>query len=242
MKGIVVILGAGNPDGVSGAIAQRFAQAGLHVIVSGRTRTKLDTTVNAIHQKGGTAEAIVADVTSPEALSELFDTVRTYAAQVAAVVFNAGNNVPIPFAELTPQMFEDYWRVGCFGGFLAAKEAIPLLAAQGSGSFLITGASASLRGRPNFGHFASSKAGLRNLAQALAREYSPQGIHVAHVVIDGAVNGEIGQTRFGAYLEQLGQDGALEPAAIAETFWQIHTQPRSAWTHEIDLRPFKESW
>ncbi|MEM9621898.1 MAG: SDR family NAD(P)-dependent oxidoreductase [Pseudomonadota bacterium] len=242
MQDTVIILGAGNPNGVGGAIAQRFGREDLHIVVSGRTISKLETTAQSVIDNGGSAEPFVADVTSPEALAELFGKVRANNQRVAAVIFNAGNNAPITFAELTPETFEAYWRVGCYGGFLAAKEAIPILAAQESGSFLITGASASLRGRPNFGHFASSKAGLRNLAQALAREYGPQGVHVAHIVIDGAVNGGIVQSRFGDYLDKLGPDGALEPSAIAETFWQIHQQPRSAWSHEIDLRPFKESW
>ena len=134
------------------------------------------------------------------------------------------------------------WRIGCFGAFLTAKRAMPVLAAQSSGSMLFTGASASLRGRPLFGHFASSKAALRNLAQALAREFGPQGVHVAHVVVDGIINGDIVQGRFGEYLESLGEDGSLEPDAIADAFWALHTQHRSAWTHELDLRPFKENW
>ena len=116
------------------------------------------------------------------------------------------------------------------------------MAAAGGGSMLFTGASASMRGRPNFAHFASSKAGLRMLAQALAREYGPKGVHVAHVVVDGVIDGEIVRTRFGEYLDKLGEDGSLSPDAIAEAFWFLHSQPRSAWTHELDLRPFCETW
>lgn len=242
MTDTVVVLGAGNPNGIGGAIAQRFGRENLHVVVSGRTQGKLDVTAQSVIDAGGSAEAIVADVTSEAALTDLFSAVQDRGESIAAVIFNAGNNAPIPFAELSAEDFEGYWRVGCLGGFLAAKQAIPVLVKQGSGSFLITGASASLRGRPNFVHFAVSKSGLRSLAQALAREYGPQGVHVAHIIIDGAVNGEIVQNRFGAYLEQLGEDGSLAPSAIAETFWQIHSQPRSAWSHEVDLRPFKESW
>ncbi|MDA8754984.1 SDR family oxidoreductase, partial [Luminiphilus sp.] len=155
---------------------------------------------------------------------------------------NAGSNFPIKFSDVTPEQFEAFWRVGCFGAFLTARQTLPLFSEQGKGSLFFTGASASLRGRPNFGHFSVAKAGLRNLAQALAREYGPQGIHVAHVVIDGVVNGDIVRGRFGDYLTSLGDDGALEPDAIAEAFWSLHAQHPSAWTHELDLRPYKESW
>jgi NAD(P)-dependent dehydrogenase (short-subunit alcohol dehydrogenase family) len=161
---------------------------------------------------------------------------------LAAVLYNAGSNLPIKFSDLTPEQFDEFWRVGCFGAFLTARLALPILQQQGRGSLFFTGASASTRGRPNFAHFAVAKAGLRNLAQALAREYGPQGIHIAHVVIDGVVNGDIVRGRFSDYLEALGDDGALEPQAIAQAFWALHQQHPSAWSHELDLRPYKESW
>ena len=161
-------------------------------------------------------------------------------------IYSGSNNVtlsgPVPFEDLTPAMFEEFWRIGCYGAFLTAKKAMPILKQQGQGSILFTGASASLRGRPGFGHFAATKAALRNLVQALAREYGPQGIHVAHVVIDGIINGDIVRGRYGEYLESLGEDGSLAPDAIAQAFWVLHTQHRSAWTHELDLRPFNEKW
>ena len=242
MSESVLILGAGVPDGVGGALARRFGAEGFHVIVSGRTREKLAATAQQVVDAGGSAEACVADVTSSADQDALFARVAERGAPLAAVIFNAGSNRPVPFAELTADQFEEYWRIGCYGAFLTAKRALPVLTAQTRGSLLFTGASASLRGRPNFGHFASAKAALRNLVQALAREYGPQGVHVAHVIIDGAVNGDIVRGRFGQYLETLGEDGALAPDAIAEAFWALHEQHRSAWTHELDLRPFKESW
>jgi NAD(P)-dependent dehydrogenase (short-subunit alcohol dehydrogenase family) len=119
---------------------------------------------------------------------------------------------------------------------------MPILSEQGFGSIIFTGASASLRGKPSFGHFASAKAALRNLAQALAKEYGPKGVHVAHIIIDGVVNGDRAQTNFGTYLDKLNEDGALDPAAIADAYWMVHSQNRSAWTHEVDLRPFSENW
>jgi|TARA_B110000902_G_scaffold112001_1_gene132139 NAD(P)-dependent dehydrogenase (short-subunit alcohol dehydrogenase family) len=238
----VVILGAGTPNGVGGALARRFASEGLHVVVSGRTQEKVDTTAQEVVSAGGSAEGFQADVTSEPDLDALFAHVASTGNPVAAVVFNAGSNMPIPFEKITAEEFESYWRIGCLGAFLTAKRAMPVLAKQGAGSLLFTGASASMRGRPNFSHFASAKAGLRNLAQALAREYGPQGVHVAHIIIDGVVNGDIVQGRFGGYIDSLGEDGALAPDAIAETFWSVHTQHRSAWTQEVDLRPYKETW
>ncbi|MEM8768668.1 MAG: SDR family NAD(P)-dependent oxidoreductase [Pseudomonadota bacterium] len=242
MSDSVVILGAGAPNGVGGALTRRFAAEGHHVFVSGRTLGKVEETAAAVNASGGSAEAVAVDVISAADQDALFERVRARGESVAAVLFNAGANMPIPFEELTEAQFEEFWRIGCFGAFLTAKRAMPLLAAQGSGSMLFTGASASMRGRPMFGHFASSKAALRNLAQALGREYGPKGVHVAHVVIDGIVNGDIVQGRFADYLDSLGEDGALDPDAIADAFWALHSQHRSAWTHELDLRPFKETW
>ena len=242
MTGIVAVLGAGAANGVGAAVGRRFAAAGYHVVLSGRTLSKVEASAQAIADAGGSAEAMAVDVTSADDQDVLFRRVETLGAPVAAVIFNAGGNHPIPFADLTPEQFEEFWRIGCYGAFLTAKRAMPILAEQGSGSMLITGASASLRGRPMFGHFASSKAALRNLAQALAREFGPQGVHVAHVVVDGIINGDVVQGKFGEYVESLGEDGALDPDAIAEAFWVLHNQHRSAWTHEIDLRPYKENW
>ena len=242
MSETVLIMGVGVAAGVGAAVARKFAGAGYHVIIAGRTLEKLDATAGAIIAAGGSIEAVVADATVQDDQHRVFEIVRERNLPVAAVIYNAGSNLPIKFSDLSPEQFEDFWRIGCFGAFLTSRLAIPLLSEQGSGSLFFTGASASLRGRPNFAHFAVAKAGLRNLAQALAREYGPQGIHVAHVIIDGVVNGDIVRGRFADYLESLGDDGALDPDAIAEAFWALHSQPASAWTHELDLRPYKESW
>ena len=237
-----IIIGAGLPDGIGGATALRFAKEGLHVIVSGRTQAKLDQTVSHIRKMGGSAEAFVADVTSARDMSAVFDRAKRLGQPISSVVFNAGNNHMVSFADLSVEDFEANWRVCCFGGFLTAKLAMPILSEQGAGSIIFTGASASLRGKPGFGHFASAKAALRNLVQALAREYGPKGVHVAHIIVDGVVNGDRAQANFGNYLEKLSEDGALQPAAIADAYWMVHSQHRSAWTHELDLRPFLENW
>ena len=214
MQDKVIILGAGLPEGVGGALARRFAREDLHVFVSGRTLEKVEQTAAQITASGGSAEAIEADVTSEDDLDALFSKAGEREGALAAVIYNAGNNMPIPFADLSPEQFEFYWRVGCYGGFLTAKRAMPILEAQGEGSMLFT----------------------------LAREYGPKGVHVAHIIIDGVVNGDRAQTNFGDYLDNLGPDGALDPDAIADAYWTIHAQQRSAWTHELDLRPFSETW
>ena len=190
MSDSVLILGAGLPDGVGGALAHRFAREGLHVLVTGRTLEKIDQTAASVREQGHDASAMAVDVTSESDLDAAFAKLADRGAPVAAVIYNAGNNAIIPFEDLTPKQFEQFWRLGPYGGFLTAQRAMPMLAAQGSGSMLFTGASASLRGKPNFAHFASSKAGLRSLAQSLAKDYGPKGVHVAHVVIDGGINGD----------------------------------------------------
>ncbi len=241
MAKTVVILGAGAPNGLGGGLARRFAREGLDVLVTGRTMEKIETVAAGIRETGGSAEAMVVDVTSSEDQDRLFTELEARGA-VAAVIYNAGNNAIIPFEELTEAQFEHFWRVGCYGGFLTAKRAAPMLAAQGEGSLLFTGASGSMRGKPNFVHFAAAKAGLRMLTQSLAREYGPKGVHVAHIIVDGVIDGERIRKIAPDFLDSRGANGALDPDAIADAFWAVHTQHRSAWTHELDLRPFKEPW
>ena len=241
MSETVIVIGAGASKGVGGAAARRFAKEGYHVIAAGRTLEKVDAVAAEIKAAGGSAEGFQADVTIAGDQDALFAHAATKG-PLAAVIYNAGNNAIIPFEELEPELVEKFWRVGCFGAFLTAKRAIPVLKAQGKGSLFFTGASGSMRGKPNFAHFASMKAGLRMLAQSLAREFGPHGVHVAHFVIDGVIDGDMVRSRFGEYLDQLGDDGGLSPDAIADAYWHVHSQHRSAWTHEMDLRPFKETW
>ncbi|MEL6662618.1 MAG: SDR family NAD(P)-dependent oxidoreductase [Pseudomonadota bacterium] len=241
MAGTAIILGAGASNGVGGALARRFAKGGHHVIVAGRTDEKVEAAAGEIRDAGGSAEGFRTDVTSEADQDALFEHAKQKG-PVDAVLFNAGNNAIIPFEDLEPELVEKFWRVGCFAGFLTAKRAVPILLAQGHGSLFFTGASGSMRGRANFAHFASMKAGLRMLAQSLAREFGPKGIHVAHFIIDGVIDGDMVRNRFGEYLDKLGEDGGLSPDAIAEAYWYVHGQQRSAWTHEMDLRPFKENW
>jgi NAD(P)-dependent dehydrogenase (short-subunit alcohol dehydrogenase family) len=240
-KPTAIVVGVGAEQGLGAALCRRFAQEGYHVLVAGRSGDKLDRVVKSIREPGS-AEAVTMDTTSEGDVVRLFDLAMDSRASYPAdlVVYNAGNNRRVDFRELPAETFEEFWRVGCYGGFLVGREAARRLLALGRGTVIFTGASASLRGKPGFAHFAAAKAGLRAVAQSMAREYGPHGIHVAHVVIDGGIAGERLLKRNPQLLAERGDDGLLGIDAIAEAYWQIHRQPRSAWTHEIDLRPFKE--
>ena len=215
------------------------------MIVAGRTPSKIEQVAGRIRTEGGSAESIVTDTTVETDVEKLFDLAMAPGEgrlPADVVVFNAGNNQLIDFRSLTADQFESFWRVGCFGGFLVGREAARRLAPLGRGTVIFTGASGSLRGKPSFAHFAAAKAGLRMISQSMAREFGPQGLHVAHVLIDGGVNGARLRQAIPGMVEQRGEDGLLDVDAIAETYWHLHQQPRSAWTQEIDLRPYKESF
>jgi len=240
-----VVVGVGAERGLGAALCRRFAAEDYYVLVAGRTHEKIERVVQTIRQTGGSAESVVVDTTRENDVVRLFDRAMSPGdgrEPPSLVVFNAGNNQRIDFRELTAAQFEDFWRVGCFGGFLVGREAARRLAPLGRGTVIFTGASASVRGKPGFAHFAAAKAGLRMIAQSMAREYGPLGIHVAHVVVDGAINGDRVRNRMPALIKERGEDGLLGIDAIADTYWVIHCQPRSAWTQEVDLRPFKETF
>src|SRR5258705_6165006 len=244
-KGAAVVVGVGAERGLGAALCRRFAAEGYHVLVAGRTPEKIAQVAKMIGTTGASSEAITVDTTREDDVIRLFD--RAMSPGVArepadVVIFNAGINRRIDFRELSAEQFEQFWRIGCFGGFLVGREAARRLAPLGCGTIIFTGASASLRGKPGFAHFAASKAGLRMIAQSMAREYRPLGIHVAHVVIDGGIDGERLRSRVPTLLQDRGEDGVLDIDAIADTYWHIYRQPRSAWSQEVDLRPFKETF
>jgi NAD(P)-dependent dehydrogenase (short-subunit alcohol dehydrogenase family) len=245
--GVAWIAGVGAHAGLGAALARAYARHGLAVALTGRTPERVEAAAAEIRQAGGRAHAIAGDVSDEIAIGRI-------AAQLAelgplrSAVFNAGNAVRGGVLDLTAAQFEQTWRGGTLAGFLFAREAVRLLLAngldaqspQGVGSVLFTGATASLRGGAKFAAFASSKAALRSLAQSLARDFGPQGIHVAHVVIDGGIDGERLRTAAPQRAAEAGVDGLLDPVEIAETYWQLHVQHRSAWTFELDVRPFNE--
>lgn len=236
-----LVVGVGAESGLGSALCKRFARGGLHVFAAGRTAVRLDALVGGIRAGGGTATAIPTDTTQEADVLRLFDAAEREAGEPPEVVlYNAGNNAFVDFRKTEAAFFEDMWRVACFGGFLVGREAARRMVPAGRGTVIFTGASGSLRGRPGFAHFAAAKAGLRMIAQSMAREYGPQGLHVAHVIVDGGINGERLRVGIPQFVAAKGDDGLLDLDAIAEAYWQIHTQHPTAWTHEVDLRPYKE--
>lgn len=240
-SGTAVVVGVGAPTGLGAALARRFAHEGLRIILAGRTGERLASTVEAIRKAGGIAEAKVTDATSQSDVAALFDKADDGPA-LELVVYNVGNNVMLPFLNTDANVFAEVWRQNALGGFLVGQEAVRRLLPKQRGTLLFTGATASVRARPPFVAFASAKAALRAVAQGLAREFGPQGIHVVHVVIDGVIQGEYAQSKFPDFVKAKGPGGLIEVDAIADTYWALHRQPRSAWTHELDLRPFKETF
>jgi len=234
-----VVVGVGAEAGLGGALCKRFGREGLHVFVAGRTAAKLQVVVDAIVAAGGAATAMPTDTTVEADVVRLFEHAEA-TAPVEVAVFNAGNNQMANLLEMQAAFFEDVWRVACFGGFLVGREAARHMVPRARGTLLFTGATGSLRARPPFIAFASAKAALRAIAQGLAREFGPQGVHVAHIIIDGGIAGDRLRTFAPGFVAAKGDEGLLDLEAIADAYWYLHGQHRTAWTHELDLRPFKE--
>lgn len=235
-----LIVGAG--DATGGAIARRFAREGYVTCVTRRFASRLEKLVERIRDEGGLVHAFGSDARDEQAVVTLFNHIEAEIAPIEVVVFNIGANVRFPIAETTERVYRKVWEMGAFAGFLVGREAARVMLPRGRGSILFTGATASLRGGNGFAAFAGAKHALRALAQSMARELGPQGIHVAHVVIDGAIDTPWIKANFPERYQLKDRDGILDPEAIAEAYWQLHRQPRSAWTFEQDLRPWMEPW
>jgi len=230
---VAVVVGAGS--GLGAALCRRFAAGGLSVAVARRRPEKAEDLAREI---GGRAYG--CDAAEAESVAALFEAVQRDLGAPELVVFNAGSFQRGGILDIDPADFERSWRTSCLGGFLVGQQAVKAMLPQGKGTLILTGATASLRGGKGFVNLASPKFGLRAVAQSMAREFGPQGIHVAHTVIDGQI---LNETRGGRYSEsERGADALLKPEAIAETYWHLHQQPRSAWTHELDLRPWVETF
>lgn len=237
-----VIIGAG--DATGGAIARAFAAEGLTACVNRRTRNadQLEALAQSIRDDGYSARAFPADARDEAAMVQLFDQVEAEVGPVEVAVFNIGANVNFPITETTVRVYTKVWEMACLGGFLMGREAAKRMTPRGRGTIIFTGATASLRGGSGFSAFSGAKAALRMLAQAMARELGPQGIHVAHTVIDGAIDTDFIKGRHPDFDNAKAQDLILNPAAIAANYVMLHQQPKSAWTHELDLRPWGEKW
>ena len=242
MTETAIIIGVGARRGLGGSLARRFAAGGMHVVISGRSEDRLRARAAEIEAAGGSVSVCPSDVRKEDHIARLFDFAEQRGAAPTAVVFNPGANVRVSLAETEAWLFEHLWRVATFGAFLVARAAATRMVPAGGGTLLFTGATGSLRGAAMHAAFAAAKAGVRMVAQSTAREYGPRGLHVAHVIVDGAIDGDQVRKGLPELVEARGSEGLLEPDAIAEAFWQIHCQPPSAWTHEMDLRPFKESF
>ena len=232
-----VIIGVGPDRGLGAQLCKRFAKEGLHVVAVGRTPASLDAVVADIRKAGGEASSVVADATKEADVAALFSDVGT---DVDVAIYNAGNNTPGRILEMKADYFEESWRVACYGGFLFGREALRHMVPRKRGTILFTGASASLRGRAGYGAFNSAKAGLRTLAQAMAKEYGPEGIHVGHVVVDGAIYGEKILRHFPDADQR--QDRLIDIEGIVECYAFLYRQPPKAWSFEVDVRTSLESW
>lgn len=237
-----IIFGAGALPGIGAAVAERLLSGGLQVYITGRNSEKLEQTVSELKKVSSNITSKIVDVTDRNQIEAAFQQVDRDGFCLDLVVHNVGTNRPGGFLDITPEHLEKSWRADCLSGFYIGQQAVKIFESRGEGTIIFTGASASLRGKAMFAQFSSTKAGLRNMAQAMAREFSPKGIHVAHIVIDGLVDGDRLRTLAPQWLKKLGDGGALNTTDIADSYWQIYQQHRSAWTHELDLRPYKEPW
>lgn len=240
MSKSIIVIGAG--DALGGAIARRFAREGFEAVIVRRNADQLEPLAATIRAEGGKAYPFGVDARQEDQMVALFDRVEAEIAPVEACVFNIGANVRFPIADTTARVFHKVWEMACFSGFLAGRESARRMTPRGRGTIIFTGATASVRGREGFAAFASAKHGLRAVAQSMARELGPQGVHVAHTIIDGAIDTAWIAENFPERYALKAQDGILNPDHIADAYWTLHAQPRDAWTHELDLRPWMEGF
>ncbi|OWW18324.1 SDR family oxidoreductase [Noviherbaspirillum denitrificans] len=239
-KQAALVIGAG--DATGGAIAKRFAKEGMIACVTRRSVDKLQPLVDEIRAAGGQAIGFGSDARKEEEVIALVDQIEREIAPIEVMVFNIGANVPCSILEETARKYFKIWEMACFSAFLVGREVAKRMVARKRGTILFTGATAGMRGSANFAAFAGAKFALRALAQSMARELGPHNIHVAHVVVDGAIDTAFIRDNFPERYALKDQDGVLNPDHIAENYWYLHTQPRDAWTHELDLRPWIEKW
>ncbi|MBF7730196.1 SDR family oxidoreductase [Pseudomonas sp. N040] len=239
-KKVVLVVGAG--DATGGAIAKRFAREGYIACVTRRSADKLQPLVEEICAAGGEAHGFASDARKEDEVAALVEQIESTIGPIEAFVFNIGANVPCSILEETARKYFKIWEMACFAGFLTSQAVARRMVKRGRGSILFTGATAGLRGAANFAAFAGAKHGIRALAQSMARELGPLNIHVAHVVVDGAIDTAFIRDGFPERYALKDQDGILNPQHIADNYWFLHSQPRDAWSFELDLRPWREHW
>ena len=239
-KKAILVIGAG--DATGGAIARRFARGGYAACVVRRSADKLAPLTQAITAAGGEAHAFGCDARKEDEMTALVAKIERDIGPIEAAVFNIGANVRFDIAETTARVYFKVWEMACFAGFLMGRETAKVMAPRGRGSIFFTGATASLRGAKGYAAFAGAKHALRALAQSMARELGPQGIHVAHLVVDGAIDTDFIRQNFPERYAMKEDGGIVDPAHIADMYWMLDNQPRDAWTHELDIRPWRETW
>ena len=240
MNKVALVVGAG--DATGGAIARRFAREGLTACVTRRSLDKLQPLLAQIKADGGAAHDFASDARKEDEVVALVEQIESDIGAIEVMVFNIGANVPSSVLDESARKYFKIWEMACFGGFLNGREVARRMVARQRGTIIFTGATASLRGAANFAAFAGAKMALRALAQSMARELGPRGIHVAHSIIDGAIDTEFIRDNFPDRYALKAVGGILKPEHIADQYWMLHTQPRDAWTHELDLRPWMETF
>ena len=241
-----LIIGVGAKLGLGGALCERFARQGHQVFVAGRTQSKLDLIADEINATGGKAHSVQCDATNEASIMALFDRVESQGAgNLDLVVYNVGNSTPGEIRTMDADYFKKSWETLCFGGFLVAREVTRRML-PGGGTLIFTGASASLRGKAGFAAFNSGKSALRTLAQALAKEYAAEGLHVAHVIIDGGIAGEKQFSRLSLNDAESVNDKQLDRfislQGLTDAYCYLYNQKKQAWTFELDLRTAFENW
>jgi NAD(P)-dependent dehydrogenase (short-subunit alcohol dehydrogenase family) len=239
-KPVALVIGAG--DATGGAIARRFAREGYTACVTRRTADKLQGLIDAIVADGGAAHGFGCDARKEDEVLALVADIENRIGDIDVFVFNIGANVPCSVLEETSRKYFKIWEMACYAGFLNAQAVAQRMAPRRRGTMIFTGATASLRGAANFAAFAGAKHALRALAQSMARELGPQNVHVAHVIVDGAIDTAFIRDNFPDLYARRNEDGILAPEHIADAYWFLHQQPRDAWTFELDLRPWSERW
>lgn len=237
---VALIIGAG--DATGGEIAKRFAKGGYTTCMTRRNAEKLQPLIQQIEQSGGRAHGFASDARQEDQVIELIENIEANIGAIEVMVFNIGANVPCSILEETARKYFKIWEMACFSAFLTGREVAKRMVTREKGTIIFTGATAGVRGASHFAAFAGAKHALRALAQSMARELGTRNIHVAHVVVDGAIDTDFIATTFPEMYARKEFDGILNPTHIAENYWHLSQQPRDAWTHELDLRPWSEKW
>ena len=235
-----LVIGVGPLIGLGGQLCRKIANNNFEVFVAGRTRSSLDNVVNTILNDGNKAIPIVVDATDENQIKNM---IKEIGPGLDFAVYNVGNNRPGKIVEMDANYFRESWESGCFGGFLFAKEVIKkFLIEKTAGTLIFTGASASLRGKSNFGAFNSAKGALRNLAQALAKEYAENSIHISHVIVDGGLAGERIKQRLSDFEERVKEGKLINIESVTDAYMFLYHQSKDAWTFELDVRTSQENW